>query len=162
MQESLQASYYSKSIKTDRKTFNDSPRNLISQSVYRNERKRRHRRFFINSLCTDTPVFPCFTQLFLETKANKLYKRPPNRQKGWNEMCIKPSEYKMFHQKEIIVHYWGESEISSYSLTGSGTGVYSFTLLHNVAEIISRKCFSAEPHFSLHPSLQGSRQTSPV
>lgn len=55
MQESLQASYYSKSKKKDRKTFNDSPRNLISQSVYRNERKRRHRRFFfINSLCTET------------------------------------------------------------------------------------------------------------
>lgn len=30
----------------------------------------------------------------------------------------------MLHYKDIIVHYWGESEIRSHSLADSGAGVY--------------------------------------
>lgn len=67
---------------------------------------------------------PMFHRIVFRNKANKLYKRPQNRYKDWNEMCIKPSEYKLLHYKDIIVHYWGESEIRSCSFAGSGAGVY--------------------------------------
>lgn len=57
---------------------------------------------FLLILCAQRhSCVPMFHQIVFRNKANKLYKRPPDPYKGWNEifceMCIKPSEYKKLH-----------------------------------------------------------------